>query len=193
MNGHYSDGGLYILLFPLGGGHYHHALYIHVSHPYGMLYHLNPATPTSPSTLSDHLTEDIPTSRTIIASLLIDPHVRDHRLASAHSILVDTPVPSVSTPTSTPTDVARASSAWVLSALTRLSTAMLGIDQPVAPLMEEAALLAAFAASNGSSEMRESRAVRWKSKEAELWEVRRCGVSGCETCAMFRQRGCRDR
>ncbi|OBT41509.1 hypothetical protein VE00_07585 [Pseudogymnoascus sp. WSF 3629] len=179
MNGHYSDGGLYILLSPVGGGHYHHALYIHVSHPYGMHYHLNPATPTSPSTLSDHLTEDIPTSRTIIAALLINPDVRDHRLASAHSILVDTPVPSVSTPTSTPADIASASSAWVLSALTRLSTAVFGINEPVAPLMEEAALLAAFAASNGSSEMRESRAVREKRKEAEMWEVKRRGISGC--------------
>ncbi|OBT81560.1 hypothetical protein VE02_09547 [Pseudogymnoascus sp. 03VT05] len=162
MNGHYSDGGLYILLSPLGGGHYHHALYIHVSHPYGMLYHLNPATPISPSTLSDHLTEDIPTSRTIIAALLIDPDVRDHRLASAHSILVDTPVPSASTPVTTPADIASASSAWVISALTRLGAAMFGIDEPIAALMEEAALLAAFAASNGSSEMRESRAVRTK-------------------------------
>ncbi|OAF62924.1 hypothetical protein VC83_00208 [Pseudogymnoascus destructans] len=41
------------------------------------------------------------TSRTIIAALLIDPDV-----ASAHDILVNTPVPSVSTPTSTPTDIA---------------------------------------------------------------------------------------
>lgn len=192
MNGHYSDRGLYILLSPLSGGHYHHALYLHVSHPYGMLYYLNPATPTSPSTLSDHLTEEIPISRAIIAALLIDPEVRDHRLASAHSILVDTPVPSVSIPTSTPADIAGASTAWVFSALTRLGAAVFGIDEPAASLREEAALLAAFAASNGSSEMRESRAVRAKRKAAEMWEVKRCGVSGCETCAMLLQRGCRD-
>ncbi|OBT79921.1 hypothetical protein VF21_01542 [Pseudogymnoascus sp. 05NY08] len=142
-----------------------------------MLYHLNPATPISPSTLSDHLTEDIPTSQTIIAALLIDPDVRDHRLASAHSILVDTPVPSISTPAATPADVASASSAWVMSALTHLDTAVFGIDEPIAPLMEEASLLAAFAASNGSSEMRESRAVRAKRKAAELWEDMLRGVS----------------
>ncbi|KFY71321.1 hypothetical protein V499_08485 [Pseudogymnoascus sp. VKM F-103] len=192
MNGHYSDGGLYILLSPLGGGYYHHALYIHVSHPYGMLYYLNPATATSPSTLCDQLTEDIPTSRTIIAALLIDPDVRDHRLASAHDILVDTPVPPVSTSASTSADIASASSAWVFSALTRLGAAVFGIDEPVAPLMEDAVLLASFAASNGSSEMRESRTVRAKRKAAEMWEVRKCGVSGCETCAMLLQRGCMD-
>lgn len=167
---------------------------LHVSHPYGMLYHLNLATPTSPSTLSDLLTENIPTSRTIIAALLIDPDVRDHTLARAHRILVDTPLPSVLTSTSitTPEDAASASSAWVLSALTRLGSEESSFDQPVAPLMEETALLAAFAAANGSREMRMSRALQSRIKAVEWGEVKRCEVSGCETCAMIRQRGCRD-
>lgn len=107
MNGHYSNGALYILLSVLGGSHYYHSLYIHVSHPYGMHYHFHPASPT---TLSDHLTDEIPTSRTVIAALLIDPDVRDQTLARAHSILVDTPVPSVSSATNTAADAASTSS-----------------------------------------------------------------------------------
>ncbi|KFY23358.1 hypothetical protein V493_05905 [Pseudogymnoascus sp. VKM F-4281 (FW-2241)] len=183
MNGHYSDGGLYIVLSSLGGGHYHHALYIHVSHPYGMLYHLNPATATSPTTLSDLLTEDIPTCRTIIAALLIDPDVRDHNLALAHSILVDTPLPPVSIPTSTPADIASASSSWVISALTCLGSEVFRIDQPVAPLMEEAALLAAFAAANGSRELRLSRALQARIKAAGWGEVNRGDVRLGESAA----------
>ncbi|OBT66552.1 hypothetical protein VE03_03704 [Pseudogymnoascus sp. 23342-1-I1] len=180
MNGHYSNGGLYIVLSPVGGGHYHHALYIHVSHPYGMLYHLNPATPTSLSTLSDLLTENIPTSRTIIAALLVDPDVRDQSLARAHSILVNTPVPSVSTPTSTPADTTSASSAWVLLAITRLGSEVFRVDQPITPLMEEAALLAVFAAANGSREMRMSRALQTRIKAVEWGEVKRCeGILRC--------------
>ncbi|KFY06931.1 hypothetical protein V492_07612 [Pseudogymnoascus sp. VKM F-4246] len=197
MNGQYSDGGLYIVLSPLGGGHWHHALYIHVSHPYGMLYQLKLATPTTPPALSDHLIEHMPTSRTVSAALLIDPDVRDHRLAAAHSILIDTSIPalvntSITTPDTDPADAASASSAWVVSALTRLGTAVLGLDEPVEPLMEQVSLLAAYAAANGSCEMRLSQALQARRKTAECEEVKRCWVHGCETCAMIRQRGCRD-
>lgn len=55
--------------------------------------------------------------------------------------------------------------------------------------MEEAALLAAFAASNGSREMRESRALRERRKAGEMWEVKLCGIGGCEICAVLRQGG----
>lgn len=163
-----------------------------------MLYHLNAATATSPSTISDLLTEDLPTSRTIIAALLIDPDVCDRRLAAAHSTLVDTPIPVlVNTSTTTfhnvPADTAGASRSWVVSALVRLGAAVLGIGEPLAPLMEEAALLAAFATMNGSMEMRLSRALQERRKEAELSEVKRCQVSGCDTCAVIMQRGCRDK
>lgn len=68
---------------------------------------------------------------------------------------------------------------------------MFSVDQPIAPLVEEAALLAAFAAANGSREMRMSRALQSRIKAVEWGEVKRCEVSGCETCAMIRQRGCR--
>jgi hypothetical protein len=58
--------------------------------------------------------------------------------------------------------------------------------------MEEAALLAVLATMNGSREMRLSRALQERRKEAELSEVKRCRVSGCDTCAVIKQRECKD-
>ncbi|KFZ06586.1 hypothetical protein V501_07272 [Pseudogymnoascus sp. VKM F-4519 (FW-2642)] len=75
-----------------------------------MHYHFHPASPTTPATLSDYLTDEIPTSYTVIAALLIDPDVRNQTLARAHSILVDTPVPSVSSATNTAAGTASTSS-----------------------------------------------------------------------------------
>lgn len=68
MNENYSDGGLYIVLLPLGGGHWHHTLYIHVSQPYGMLYQPQHATTTTPLIVSDYIIKDIPISRTVTHS-----------------------------------------------------------------------------------------------------------------------------
>ncbi|KFX99817.1 hypothetical protein V490_01635, partial [Pseudogymnoascus sp. VKM F-3557] len=119
MNGNYTNGGLYIVLSYLGAGNWHHGLYIHVSHPYGMLYHPIPSTSTSPSILIDCLTDDLPTSRTITAALLVASDVLGSDLARAHSIFIDTPVLSVTTPITSPAaEAASTSSAWVVSALT---------------------------------------------------------------------------
>lgn len=126
---------------------------------------------------------------------LIEPDIREQHLAAAHNILINTPVPvDISTATSDadPATVASARSTWVLSALTRLSTVILGVDEPIAPLKEKAALLVAYAATNGLCEMRLSRALQARRKTAECEEVKRCWVSWCETCAMIRQRGCRN-
>ncbi|KFX97197.1 hypothetical protein O988_04969 [Pseudogymnoascus sp. VKM F-3808] len=190
MNGNYTNGGLYIVLSYLGAGHWHHALYVHVSHPYGMLYHPIPGTPTSPSILTDCLTDDLSTSRTITAALLVASDVLGSDLAHAHSIFVDTPVPSGTTPITSPVaQTASTSSEWVVSALTRFRAAVALIEEPIALLMEEAALLATFAASNGSREMRESREMWERRKAGEMWEVKFCGIGGCETCAVLRQGG----
>lgn len=77
MNGHYSDGGLYIVLLPLGGGHWHHALYIHVPHPYGMLYQPKHATTTTPLIVRDYIIEDMPISRTVTHSYT--PSAESHK------------------------------------------------------------------------------------------------------------------
>ena len=58
--------------------------------------------------------------------------------------------------------------------------------------MEEAALLAAFAAANGTREMRISRALQVRIKAVERGEVKRYEIGGCGACAVIRQRGCRD-
>jgi hypothetical protein len=190
MNGNYTNGGLYIVLSYLGAGNWHHALYIHVSHPYGMLYHPIPGTSTSPAILTDCLTDDLSTSRTITAALLIAQGVLGHDLARAHSIFVDTSVPLGATPTTSPAaEAASTSSAWVVSALTRFNTAASIVEEPIPSLMEEAALLATFAASNGTHEMRESRALRERRIAGEMWEVKLCGIDGCEICAVLRQGG----
>ncbi|TVY85913.1 hypothetical protein LAWI1_G008756 [Lachnellula willkommii] len=158
----YEDGGIYIILTTIDAAthRYHWGIFICVSDGFGMVYHVtNTNTPTREWKYEDHMTENVVSSRNIIAALLIGRGLQNDTADAAHRIMASVPVIADGSYDSRWGENFTCR-VWVLEAVDRLRQNRLIPNEEARELQDDAFRLARSATSNGTRQMGRSSAVR---------------------------------
>jgi len=159
MDTPYEDGGIYIILTPLDAAtnRYHWGIYISVSDTYGILYHVTNST--GQWIFEEHMTENVVSSRNIVAALQIGTGLANDAADAAHNILSRLPV-IIDGSYDSKWGENFTCRVWVLEAVDRLCQHRLIANEEAREVQDDAFRLARAATSTGERKMGISRGVR---------------------------------
>lgn len=159
MDQPYEEGGMYIILTTIDAAtdRYHWGIYVCVSDAFGMVYHVTNAH--GRWAFEELMTEDIHSSRSIVAALQIGRGVTNDAADAAHGVFCSLPVIA---------DGSHDASCgenftcrvWVLEAVHRLRQRGLVPDEEAREVEDEVFRLARSATSHGVRRLRRSRGLR---------------------------------
>ncbi|TVY84939.1 hypothetical protein LSUE1_G001440 [Lachnellula suecica] len=155
----YEDGCMYIILTPLDATRhrYHWGIYVSVSDTYGMLYHVTNSS--GQWVFEEHMTENVISSRSIVAALQIGSGIQNDTADTAHRIMAAVPVISDGSHDSKWGEDFTCR-VWVLEAVERLRQQRLVANEEAREVQDDAFRLARSATSTGQKKMGQSSGVR---------------------------------
>ncbi|TVY89397.1 hypothetical protein LAWI1_G006063 [Lachnellula willkommii] len=157
----YEAGAMYIILSTLENGGMHWGIFLMVSPPFGMIY--NATDNNGPWRLDAHMTENVVSSVSILAGLMIQRHIDESMLDRIDNVLTQVPCPPQGGYMSQWGENFRCG-IWVKDAVERLRLAGLIEDCPAEEICDEALNLGRSARTTGQRRLIEPSTVIFRGK-----------------------------